>query len=216
MKWRYVFTLCIVFSIIFFIQPKEQFFSVFRVTDEPDVIASGNNGMTLTVDLSFGREDVEEWITNLESPYPLLFLDAEWIERSPKTVNLIIEKKIPVGLLGSKGEMYLDTPDLLTKEIKKYEQAFENKPLWFRTADYDFPSELKENVWDHEMNLVSASVFWTTGDFPKISQGDIVSAALHKEQRVNFKKLQAFQKAYPFQTIEETLFAFKTKTKTYP
>ena len=66
------------------------------------------------------------------------------------------------------------------------------------------------------MNLVSASVFWTSGDFPKIAQGDIVSAALHKEQRVNFKKLQAFQKAYPFQTIEETLFAFKTQTKTYP
>ncbi|MET1013188.1 MAG: hypothetical protein ABWX61_01590 [Paenisporosarcina sp.] len=216
MKWRYVLILCIVFSILFFIQPKEHLLSVFRVTDEPDVIASGSNGMTLTVDVSFGREDVEEWITNLESPYPLLFLEADWIERSPKIVNLIIEKKIPVGLLGSNGEMYLENPDLLTKEIKKFELAFENKPLWFRTADYEFPAELKEKVWDYEMNLVSASVFWTTGDFPKIIKGDIVSATLHQEQRVSLKKLKAFQKAYPFQTIEETLFSFKTNTKTFP
>jgi hypothetical protein len=71
-------------------------------------------------------------------------------------------------------------------------------------------------VWDYEINLVSASVFWSSGDFPKIKNGDIVSATLHKEQRVSLKKLKAFQNAYPFQTIEETLFAFKTNTKTFP
>lgn len=215
-KTRYFLILFIVLSILIFIQQEEELVSVFRVTEQPDVITSGSNGMTLTVDLSFGREDVEEWISSMERPYPLVFLDAEWIERSPLIVEIITNKKIPVGLLGSEGKMYEESPDLLTKEIKVFEQAFDRPPLWFRTVDYEFPNELKEKVWDQEMNLVSASVFWTKGKFPKVKDGDIVSTPLHQKERASFKKLKELQKAYPYQTIEETLFAFKTDTKTYP
>ena len=102
LKIRIFITLISVFVFFLFIQQKEQWTSVFRVTEQPDVLMKGNHGMTLTVDLSFGREDVDEWITKLEKPYPLLFLDADWIERSPLIVKKIKEKKIPVGLLGQK------------------------------------------------------------------------------------------------------------------
>ena len=203
-------------SILGFIQKNEEWVSVFKATKHPDVIASGSNGMTLTVDVSFGREDVEEWITTIEKPYPLLFLDADWIERSPSIVKKIVTKKIPTGLLGREGKMYEDSPDLLKREMQVYEEAFGAPPLWFRTADYEFPDKLKELSWDQEMNMVSASVFWSKGKLPKVNDGDIVSLPLHQKERVSFEKLNALQKAHPFQTIEETLFAFKTDTKTYP
>ena len=73
MKKRILITLIIVFVFLIFIQQKEQWTSVFRVTEQPDVLMKGNHGVTLTVDLSFGREDVDDWITKLEKPYPLLF-----------------------------------------------------------------------------------------------------------------------------------------------
>ncbi len=203
-------------SILGFIQQKEEWVSVFKATKQPDVIASGSNGMTLTVDVTFGREDVEEWITNLEKPYPLIFLDADWIDRSPSIVKTIRTKKIPTGLLGSEGKVYEESPNLLIKEMKVFEEAFGVAPLWFRTVDYEFPNELKQYVWDQEMNMVSASVFWSKGKLPKVNDGDIVSLPLHQKDRVSFKKLNELQKAYPFQTIEETLFAFKTETKTFP
>lgn len=203
-------------SILGFIQQKEEWVSVFKATKQPDVIASGSNGMTLTVDVTFGREDVEEWITNLEKPYPLIFLDADWIDRSPSIVKTIRTKKIPTGLLGSEGKMYEESPNLLIKEMKVFEEAFGVAPLWFRTVDYEFPNELKQYVWDQEMNMVSASVFWSKGKLPKVNDGDIVSLPLHQKDRVSFEKINELQKAYPFQTIEETLFAFKTETKTFP
>jgi hypothetical protein len=201
---------------LIFIQQKDEWVSVFRITEQPDVIASGSNGMTLTVDVSFGREDIEKWISNIEKPYPLLFLDADWIERSPIIVKMLTEKKIPTGLLGHNGNTYEEKEDLLKKEMTVYEQAFGVNPIWFRTADYEFPNVLKEKVWDKQMNMVSASVFWEGKGAPKVKNGDIVSAPLHQKKRVSFEKLKLFQKAYPFQTIEETLFAFKTNTKTYP
>jgi hypothetical protein len=201
---------------LIFIQQKDEWVSVFRITEQPDVIASGSNGMTLTVDVSFGREDIEKWISSIEKPYPLLFLDADWIERSPLIVRMLTEKKIPTGLLGHNGNTYEENKDLLKKEMAVYEKAFGIAPIWFRTADYEFPNLLKENVWDQQMNMVSASVFWNGKDAPKVENGDIVSASLHQKKRVSIEKLIVFQKEYPFQTLEETLFAFKTNTKTYP
>lgn len=216
LKIRVFITLIILLLVFLFIQPKGQWVPVFRVTDQPDVLMSGNHGMTLTVDLSFGREDVDEWISKLEEPYPLLFLDSDWIERSPLIVKMIKEKKIPVGLLGKNSKQYEDSPDLLGKEIKLFQTSFDTVPLWYRTQDHSFPEELKKQVWDFQMNMVSASVNWTTGSAPSIKKGDIVSAALHHETRVSMKELQAFQKAHPFVSIEETLFGYKTQSKTSP
>ena len=176
----------------------------------------GNHGVTLTVDLSFGREDVDEWITKLEKPYPLLFLDAQWIKRSPLIVKKIKEKNIPVGLLGQESKNYEENLDLLKTEIEIFQSEFGVVPLWYRTKDHSFPEPLKQQVWDSKINMVSSSINWTTGNPPTIQKGDIVSAALHKKTRVVFKELNAFQKAHPFVSIEETLFGYKTQTKTFP
>lgn len=216
MKKRILITLFIVFVFFLFIQQKESWTSVFRVTDQPDVLMKGNHGVTLTVDLSFGREDVDEWITKLEKPYPLLFLDAQWIKRSPLIVKKIKEKNIPVGLLGQESKNYEENLDLLKKEIEIFQSEFGVVPLWYRTKDHSFPEPLKQQVWDSKINMVSSSINWTTGNPPSIQKGDIVSVALHKKTRVVFKELNAFQKAHPFVSIEETLFGYKTQTKTFP
>ena len=216
MKKRILITLFIVFLFLLFIQQNEQWTSVFRVTDQPDVLMKGNHGETLTVDLSFGREDVDEWITKLEKPYPLLFLDADWIERSPLIVKKIKEKNIPVGLLGKESKIYKENLDLLKKEIEIFQSEFGVVPLWYRTKDHTFPEPLKQQVWDSKINMVSSSVNWTTGNPPTIQKGDIVSVALHQKTRVALKDLKAFQKAHPFVSIEETLFGYKTQTKTFP
>ena len=216
MKKRILITLFIVFVFFLFIQQKESWTSVFRVTDQPDVLMKGNHGVTLTVDLSFGREDVDEWITKLEKPYPLLFLDAQWIKRSPLIVKKIKEKNIPVGLLGQESKNYEENLDLLQNEIEIFQSEFGVVPLWYRTKDHSFPEPLKQQIWDSKINMVSSSINWTTGNPPSIQKGDIVSVALHKKTRVVFKELSAFQKAHPFVSIEETLFGYKTQTKTFP
>ena len=216
MKKRILITLIIVFVFLIFIQQKEQWTSVFRVTEQPDVLMKGNHGVTLTVDLSFGREDVDDWITNLEKPYPLLFLDADWMERSPLIVKKIKEKNIPVGLLGQESKNYEENLALLKKEIEIFQSEFGVVPLWYRTKDNIFPEPLKQQVWDSKINMVSSSIKWTAGDPPTIQKGDIVSVALHQKTRVSLKELTAFQKAHPFVSIEETLFGYKTQTKTFP
>ena len=216
MKRRILITLISLFIFFLFIQQKEQWTSVFHVTDQPEILMKGTHGITLTVDLSFGREDIDEWITKLEKPYPLLFLDADWIERSPLIVKKIKEKKIPVGLLGKKSKQYEDSPDLLAREIERYQSAFGAIPLWYRTQDHSFPESLKKQVWDSQMNMVSASINWTTGSPPSIQKGDIISVALHQETRIVLKELNAFQKGHSFVSIEETLFGYKTQTKTSP
>lgn len=213
---RVLIAFIIVFVFLLFIQQKEPWTSVFRVTEQPDILMKGNQGMTLTINLSFGREDVDEWITKLEKPYPLLFLDADWIERSPLIVKKIREKKIPVGLLGKESKLYEKSPELIEDEIKRFKSAFGVAPLWYRTQDHAFPESLKKQVWDSQMNMVSASVIWKTGVAPSIQKGDIVSVALNQETRVVLKELNAFQKAHPFVSIEETLFGYTTQTKTSP
>lgn len=216
LKLRVLIALASVFIIMFFIQQKEEWTSVFRITEQPDVLMKGKHGMTLTIDLSFGREDVDEWITKLEKPYPLLFLDAEWIERSPLIVKKIKDKNIPVGLLGKNSKTYEESPMLLEKEIKDFESAFGFVPLWYRTQDHVFPETLKTQVWDAQMNMVGASVNWTAGSSPPAKKGDIVSVALHKETRVALDKLTDYHKENPFVSIEETLFGYSTQTKTFP
>src|SRR6185437_4236331 len=91
--------------------------AVFRVTEEPAVIVRGTSGSALTVNISFGDAEVEQWIRDLGKPYPLLFVDMEWAERFPETVQLINEKNIPVGLLGSKGMDYEQNTPLFIDQL---------------------------------------------------------------------------------------------------
>ena len=107
MRNKYMITAmicCVLFSCSFPPLPKQiSLLSVFRVTEEPAVIVRGASGSALTVNISFGDVEVEQWIQEFSKPYPLLFVDMKWAERFPETVRLIKEKNIPVGLLGDEG-----------------------------------------------------------------------------------------------------------------
>ena len=138
--------------------------TTFRMTENPEIIAKGTYGAVLTINLSFGDDEVQQWLENLQAPYPFIFADAEWLERSPKLVELIIHKKIPIGLLGKEGLVYDENPNLLEKEIKVYESYFKKKPLWFRTLDEEFPESLRKSLWNHEINALGSSIVWTSSE----------------------------------------------------
>ena len=141
LKYIIIFMICCVLFVLFPPFPNQNpLTAVFRVTEEPAVIVRGTSGSALTVNISFGDVEVEQWIQELSKPYPLLFVDMEWAERFPETVRLISEKNIPVGLLGHEGKDYEQNIPLFIDQVQRFEILFGKKPLWFRTMDEDFPA----------------------------------------------------------------------------
>ena len=188
---------------------------VFKVTENPTVISQGTYGNTLTIDLTFGREDVQELINNLETPYPQFFISIEWIERSEEIIELMNKKKIPIGLLGKEGITYIEDKGLFDREVERFEKAIGKKPLWFRTIDYEFPYELQKQAWAHEINSLGSSKYWLE-EFPKLEKGDIITVPLHQQERVDIKELSKILQTTDFVTIEQNIFELKVKTKSYP
>lgn len=190
--------------------------SVFRLTEEPAVIVQGTSGSALTVNISFGDVEVEQWIQGLSKPYPLLFVDMDWAERFPETVRLINEKNIPVGLLGGKGAAYEQNEPLFTEQLKRFETIFGIKPLWFRTVDEVFPHSLHTQLWKEEINALGSSVVWRGGDSPPIREGEILSIPHHRDDHVLLTELKKVYKGRTFTTIEDMLFKTTVKTKKIP
>lgn len=190
--------------------------SVFRVTEEPVAITRGTYGSALTINLSFGDIEVVEWIHTLEKPYPLLFVDLEWANRSPDTIQLINEKNIPVGLLGHTGTAYEENEKLLLKQVEQFEDIFDEKPLWFRTVDETFPNALQTSLWELKINALGSSVIWTGGTVPKAVKGEIISIPHHQKERVPLSSLIQLTESRDFQTIEDVLFGPIGKTKKIP
>ncbi len=191
--------------------------TVFRLTDEPnEVIVRGMSGSALTINISFGDEEVEELISELQSPYPLLLLDMEWAERFPEIVQLIKKRNIPTGLLGHAGMEYEQNTPLLVEQLEVYEKFFGVKPLWFRTFDEQFPYSLRSTLWDTEVNALGSSVRWHTGEPPPVIEGEIISLPHHREERItltNFKKLTETRQN---KSLEDVLFNMSIKTKKMP
>lgn len=190
--------------------------SVFKMSDEPVAITRGTFGSVLTVNISFGDKEIEEWIGELKKPYPLLFVDANWASRYPNTVRFINEKKIPVGLLGEKGVHYEEDAALLVTQLEQFERFFGVKPLWFRTADEVFPHFLHTLLWEVELNALGSSVQWKGGELPIEKEGDIISVPHHREERVSLVELDKLKESRKFQTIEDNLFGTKVKMKKIP
>lgn len=195
---------------------KSSLISVFRVTKEPVAITRGTYGSALTVNISFGDDEVEQWIQTLEQPYPLLLLDLDWAERFPETTRLIIEKNIPTGLLGLEGNSYEADGSLLIEQVEQFERLFEKKPLWFRTIDEVFPPFLHTLLWEAEINALSSSVIWTGGEIPPVIEGEIISIPHHRKERLYLPELKRLTESRDFQTIEEVLFGPIGKTKKLP
>lgn len=212
----FVFCICSLFLLFQFLFKSNPYTKVFHITEEPATIVRGTNGFTLTLNISFGDEEVSDWIETLDAPYPLLFLDLDWAERFPETIQLIQKKKIPTGLLGAKDEAYIKNEQLLSKQIKQYLEIFNEKPLWFRTQDERFSPTLHTSLWKEEINPLGASSTWEGKSEPILEEGEIISVPYHKENRIDFPKLDKLMRDKKFTTIDEVLFGSTDKIKKIP
>ena len=188
---------------------------IFQITEKPTVISKGSYGNTVTIDLTFGKEEIETLIKNLKAPYPQFFMSIEWIERSETIIEQMKEMNIPIGLLGQDGVKYIENTSLFEKEVKRFEVAIGEKPLWFRTKDYEFPVELQKFAWQEEVNLLGSSKYWREGT-PTLEKGDILSVPMHQDERVEIQQLTKFLQTQPFVTIEQNIFELNMKKKSYP
>ena len=191
--------------------------SVFRLTDEPsEVIVRGMSGSALTINISFGDEEVEQLIQELQAPYPLLLLDMEWAERFPEIVQLIKKRNIPTGLLGHAGLDYEQNTPLLIEQLEKYEGLFGVKPLWFRTSDEDFPHSLRNTLWDSEVNALGSTVRWHTGEPPPVIEGEILSLPHLPGKSVTLTDYKKLTETRQNKSLEDVLFNMSIKTKKMP
>ncbi|WP_052461660.1 hypothetical protein [Sporosarcina koreensis] len=189
---------------------------VFRAASGPDVIVKGTKGTSLTIDLSFGDEPVEEWIAGLSAPYPLLMIDPAWAERFPDSAQLIKEKNIPISLLGEPGASYEEDPALFNRQLEHFTGIFEKKPLWFRTQDEYFPKVLRDVLWEKEINALGSSTRWRGGVLPKVKEGDIIAVSLDRRQLVSLDEVNELLASRQFQSVEDVLFTVDIKTKKIP
>lgn len=190
--------------------------SVFRVTEEPAAIMRGTTGSALTVNISFGDDEVKEWIETLEKPYPLLLIDMDWAERFPETVRMIDKKKIPTGLLGHESDAYEADGRLLLNQVEQYKSVFGEKPLWFRTIDEVFPPFLHALLWEAEINALGSSLTWSGGEIPPVTEGEIISVSHHRKDRVYLPELKKLNESREFKTLDEVLFGPVGKMKKIP
>lgn len=203
--------------ILLFVIPRNypSLLPVFQLTEKPTVISKGTYGKTVTLDLTFGKEEIETLLESLKAPYPHFFISTEWMERSGSILKLMEEKNIPIGLLGKDGASYIENPDLFQQEVGRFEKVMGEKPLWFRTVDHQFPVELEKMAWQQEVNLLGSSKYWD-GEIPVLVKGDVLSIPLHQDERVEIKELTKFLNSQSFLSIEQNIFGLKMNTKTYP
>ncbi len=202
--------------LLIFIPSKNSILEVFRLTDEPNVITKGNYGMSLTIDLSYADADFIEWLNEAKTPYPLLMVDTDLLERSPTLVKVIQSKNIPIGLLGKNSDYYETDPSLLEKEISIFHSIMKQPPLWFRTKDYVFLPDVTKVLWKEQINMLAASKILSSREELKLSKGDIIAIPYHQEDRFKLKEINQLIENNNFQPIEETIFGYSIKTKKSP
>lgn len=206
------FCLIIVF---FYFDEKNTIFPVFHLTETPMIITKGQFGASLIVEVSYSHDGFEDWIAALPKPYPLFLVDADWILRSPTTVELLIERNIPVGLLGSTKEVYEADDDLLKRQLTVYKKNFKQLPLWFATRDSLMDEKMQQTLHDRGINLIAPTYSFTSLD-TKISDGDFISIPLHRDTVVSFQELEHYTTSHPFLSIEQNLFGYELQTKRMP
>ena len=206
-----------VFLVLFYVDVKNIELPVFQMTSEPVVVAKGNYGHSLIVEVSYSHDGFEEWLQTLPSPYPLFLLDSNWIERSEPVIKLIKEKQLPVGLLGTTSVDYEEDPDLLSRQLTAFNNAFDRLPLWFTTSDYTFPASLQHELFTQQINMLAPSKFYSSIQTDsKLEDGDFIAIPLHRSENVQFELLSTFMNEQPFLSIEENIFGYTISTKRYP
>lgn len=190
--------------------------SVFKLTEEPEVIVRGTSGSALTLDISFGDAALEKWIAELEAPFPLLLVDPSWARRFPDSTELIRKKNIPVALLGKEGAFYEENATLFKKQLEDFMILFEQQPLWFRTKDEVFPKVLQDSLWKHEINALGSTLRWKGGKLPLHKKGEILTVALERKGTATIDDIDRLLASREFQSVEDVLFATDVKTKKIP
>ncbi|MFJ7890763.1 hypothetical protein ACIQYL_22115 [Lysinibacillus xylanilyticus] len=211
-------SLLFIVMLFVFIKPiNSTMISVFNIADGPAVVTKGHYGTSLIVEISFSDETLLDWLKTVKEPYPLLLLDAAWIERSPEHLKVIQERRLPTGLLGP--EDSVDKPiDLavVQKDINIYEKYFQETPLWFATRNHQYSQDLQSNLFQQQMNILSPSLIWKGEKTPKLQKGDFVFMSLHQNSNISFKELNTFLQQNNFMSIEENIFGYKVQTKKSP
>lgn len=209
-------TLALALIITLFIYPqKNSIVSVFQMSGEPIVISKGHYGQSLLVEVSFSHEGMDQWLKSLKKPYPLLMLDAQWIDRSPEYVEIIKEKNLPTGLLGGNGNVDYTT-ESFNKDLAIYEKHFERKPLWFMTRNYEYPLELQKAIFNEEVNLLSPTFVYSKNKELQLSEGTIISLPLHEQSKLKFEEITELIDKQKFISIEENIFGYTMKSKKMP
>lgn len=211
--------LCLILLAFLFIKPiNSTMISVFRITDSPAIVTKGHYGTSLVVEISFSDEHLLEWLTALKEPYPLLLLDTDWIERSPKHMEVIQKRKLPTGLLGpvDSEDEPLDV-NLLKKEVAIYKKHFATEPLWFATRNHHYSQNLQEALFQKQVNILSPSIIWQGNKTaPSLQKGDFLFISLHENNKVSFSKLNTLLQQNSFMSIEENIFGYTIQSKKSP
>lgn len=209
-------TLALALIITLFVYPqKDSLVSVFQMSDEPIVISKGHYGQSLIVEVSFSHEGMDQWLKSLKKPYPLLMLDANWINRSPEYVEIIKEKNIPTGLLGGNGNIDYSI-ESFQRDLTIYEKHFERKPLWFMTKDYEYPQELQKVIFNEEVNLLSPTFVYSGNEDLQQSEGAIITLQLDEQSGPKFEEITELINQQKFISIEENIFGYSMKSKKIP
>lgn len=198
------------FTFLFFLS-KNALSPTFQLTNSPTILTKGHYGETFIVEISYSHEGLEEWLTQLPKPYPLILADVNWLSRSEELTKLLIEKHIPVGLLGQESEQYKN-PSLLTQELKQFQNIFGQMPLWFATQDDVIDTALVQTLFQKQINVLSPANMYP--DVP--TKGDFIALRLHRHTEIDFQNVTDYMKSHRFLSIEESLFGYTISTKRVP
>ncbi|WP_235616321.1 hypothetical protein [Lysinibacillus parviboronicapiens] len=211
-------SLCLIVILFVFIKPlNSTMISVFNIANAPAVVTKGHYGTSLIVEISFSDESLLEWLKTIKEPYPLLLLDAAWIERSPEHMKIIEERKLPTGLLGP--EDSVDEPidfALVEKDINIYEKHLKTPPLWFATRNHQYSQDLQKTLFQQQVNILSPSLVWQGEKTPKLQKGDFLFIPLHQNSNISFNEFNTFVQQNKFMSIEENIFGYSVQSKKSP
>lgn len=200
-----------VLLIFLFFLSKNALSPTFQLTNSPTILTKGHYGETFIVEISYSHEGLEEWLSQLSKPYPLILVDVNWLMRSEEITKLLIEKQIPVGLLGQESEQY-KSPSLLTQELKQFQSVFGQMPLWFGTQDDVIDTALVQTLFQKQINVLSPA-----NTYPAVpTNGDFIALRLHRHTEVDFQDVTNYMKSHRFLSIEESLFGYTISTKRAP
>lgn len=197
-------------TFLFFLS-KSALSPTFQLTNSPSILTKGYYGETFIVEISYSHEGFEEWLTQLRKPYPLILADVDWLHRSESLIKILLEKQIPVGLLGKKSEYYTSL-SLLDQELKQFQDVFDKMPLWFATQDDVVDPALVQTLFQKQINVLApANTYPTMPD-----KGDFIALRLHRHTEVDFQDVTNYMKSHRFLSIEESLFGYTISTKRTP